>query len=131
MTDAKRPENYTGLWVSTNDADAFMRYEQEFQDGVENGRYRQIDIRTNVALREGFKVDGLDHGQVTLRNSDGKVLSTYMFNYRTGTHLIFTAGDRVGWEIPYENGKVHGVRRRFEFGKLVAEDRFERGKLVG
>ena len=75
MTDAKRPENYTGLWVSTNDADAFMRYEQEFQDGVENGRYRQIDIRTNVALREGFKVDGLDHGQVTLRNSDGKVLS--------------------------------------------------------
>ncbi len=127
MSNKNPPQDFTGLWVY--ECPTGMIYETEYISGVENGIYRH-KLKSGVVLREGQKVDGLDHGTITLRNNDGNVLVKYEFEYGTGTHFIYTSSGSIGWEIPYKSGLIHGIKRHYISGKVVSEEKYYEGKKI-
>jgi hypothetical protein len=65
-----RPDNFTGRWIDRHGENA--RTEQHFINDVANGPHRSI-LDNGVVHREGFKKDGLWHGKMIVRNSQGAV----------------------------------------------------------
>jgi len=127
MNDKSPPKDFTGLWEY--ECPTGIIYETEYVQGIEHGAYRH-KLPSGVALREGEKHDGLDHGVVTVRDSEGKVLDSYHFDHGTGTHCIYTTAGALGWEIPYKGGKQHGIKRHYINGKVVSEQEYCNGQKI-
>jgi antitoxin component YwqK of YwqJK toxin-antitoxin module len=121
------PIDFTGLWVY--ECPTGLIYETEYVHGVEHGAYRH-KLVSGVCLREGFKKNGLDHGDVTVRDSEGNLLSSYYFENGTGTHYIYNTSGAIGWEIPYLGGKPHGIKRHYINGKVVSEQEYCHGQKI-
>jgi antitoxin component YwqK of YwqJK toxin-antitoxin module len=98
-------------------------------EGVEHGTYRH-KLPSGVSLREGVKHNGLDHGIVRVRDSKGNVQGSYHFENGTGTHFIYTSSGAPGWEIPYVDGKPHGIKRHYINGKVISEQEYCNGKKL-
>jgi antitoxin component YwqK of YwqJK toxin-antitoxin module len=112
----KRPDNFTGLWIERHGVNA--RTEQQYVGGIANGAYRSI-LENDVVHREGFKKDGLWHGTVIVRNSEGEILDKTEFVEGTGVYRIFNSAGQITDEVPLVPGKPHGVVRCWRSGKLV------------
>jgi len=127
MNEKNPPNDFTGLWIYK--CPTGMVYEREFVHGVEHGAYRH-KLSSGVALREGIKLDGLDHGNVTLRDSEGNELTNYRFSYGTGTHRIYNSSGNLGWEISYKDGLQHGTKRHYINGKVESVQEYLNGQKI-
>lgn len=127
MNEQNPPNDFNGLWVYKCPTE--MVYEKEFVRGVEHGVYRH-KLPSGIVLREGSKLDGLDHGKVILRDSKGNELDNYQFDHGTGTHYIYTSSGILGWEIPYKDGLKHGIKRHYINGKVESEQEYLNGRKI-
>ncbi len=127
MNEKNPPKNFTGLWLYK--CPTGITYETEYSQGIEHGAYRH-KLPSGVSLREGEKCNGLDHGLVTVRSSSGAVIDNYQFVHGNGTHRIYTSSGAMGWEIPYKDGKPHGIKRHYKNGKVVSEQEYCNGQKI-
>ena len=127
MNKQNPPDDFTGLWIYK--CPTGMVYEKEFVHGEEHGVYRHKNL-SGIALREGVKHEGLDHGVVTVRDSEGNVLDNYQFNYGTGIHRIYTSLGVLGWVIPYKDGLQHGMKYHYINGGIVSEQEYCNGQKI-
>jgi antitoxin component YwqK of YwqJK toxin-antitoxin module len=127
--DSGPPEGFTGLWVLSSPTDGCKR-EIEYVAGKPNGRFR-FYLPNGVVQREGSMIEGLYHGEMTVRNSWGVVLDVSHFEHGTGVYRIFMSSGHLGWEIPIRGGKKHGLVKRFDVhGALRCIEDYRDGQLV-
>jgi antitoxin component YwqK of YwqJK toxin-antitoxin module len=128
MSTSTPARDFTGLWVQRSEIDG-SRCETEYVAGRPNGRFR-VYLHNGVVQREGFKVDGLYHGELITRNNRGEVLDVSRFEHGTGVYRIFMTSGQLAWEISIRAGKRHGPTKRFNWrGELVRVEEYRDGEL--
>lgn len=96
-----------------------------YVDGAPNGPWKRL-LANGTVNRECHLVDGQWDGEMTVRDSIGRILDRAIFVRGTGTYRIFTCDGQLGWEIPLQDGKRHGVVRRLSNGRYL-EERWHQG----
>jgi len=102
------------------------RIETEYVNGVPNGIFRYWH-EGGACLREGFKINGLWHGKLITRSTDGSVLDVSDFDEGTGVYRIFNSNNQMTDEVPMLRGTIHGVIRCWRLGKLITTSFFDNG----
>ncbi len=119
---SKRPEATVDL----------KNYEEEALKGTSVKRVVRRSLEGKI-MEEGFVRDGQKEGAWITYDDEGKVMSvtTYIEGQLNGIHLELDKTYRLVSTTGYKNNDFHGAAKKYKFSRVTEELPYENGKLDG